>query len=622
MEKSNKYICIHGHFYQPPRENAWLEIVEKQDSAEPFHDWNERINFECYAPNTAARIQKGDKITKIVNNYERISFNFGPTLLSWMEKADRTTYESIIDADIRSRKKFDGHGSAMAQAYSHMILPLANARDKDTQVIWGIKDFENRFGRKPKGMWLAETAVDTASLEVMAEHGIEFSVLAPRQAKAYRKLGDENWKNLGHAEVDPRRPYLCKLPSGKSIALFFYDGNIAQDVAFKGILNNGKHFANRLVSTFDDDDSPQIMNVATDGESYGHHHSHGEMALAYCLNYIEENNLATIINYSAYLEKFPPQHEIQIHENSSWSCVHGVERWRSNCGCRADVNNGWSQEWRKPLRELLNWLRDELIPIYETEAAHLIVAPWEARNEYIDVILNRNEQYTKAFLEKYATKSLTEHEVSKVFRLLEMQRNAILMFTSCAWFFDEISGLETNQVLQYALRAIHYARQVSGIDLHPEFEKRLEKIHSNVFENGAISYRDVVLPTRLDLERVGMHYACASLFEPNPDDLSLFNYTIENEFFERIIAGNHRLVIGRTTVKSKITLSRKAFSFAVLYLGQQNIIGNLSTKMPGAVFQEMHDQISQRFRETDLGESYWFDANLFCVRKILDLASV
>ncbi len=600
MNRKHKYVCIHGHFYQPPRENAWLEAVERQDSAAPFHDWNERINFECYAPNAAARIKEGGQITKIVNNYQKISFNFGPTLLSWMEKADKDTYDKILRADRISREKLNGHGSGVAQAYSHMILPLANQRDKETQIIWGIKDFESRFGRKPEGMWLAETAADTESLETLARNGIKYTILAPRQAKAFRKIGDKQWTELDHASVDPRRPYLCKLPSGNSIALFFYDGNIAQDVAFKGILKNGKHFAERLVGTFDDNDEPQLVNVATDGESYGHHHNYGEMALASCLNHIEENDLAIITNYSDYLAKFPPTYEITIHENSSWSCVHGVERWRSNCGCRADVNNDWSQNWRQPLRELLDWLRDKLIPIYEVEAGNLIVSPWDARNEYIHLIQDRSEVALEAFLAKHATKNLNEHEISKVFRLLEMQRNAILMFTSCAWFFDEVSGLETNQVLQYALRTIAYAKQVSGVDLHLEFESRLEKIPSNVFENGAVSYRNEVISTRLDLERVGMHYACASLFEPNPDELLLSNYKVENESFDRSIAGNYRLVIGQTTVKSKITHSRKSFCFAVLYLGQQNVIGNLSVEMSGTLFHEAREKLLEGFRVTDL----------------------
>ena len=601
MAEGNKYICIHGHFYQPPRENAWLEVIEKQDEAAPFHDWNERINFECYAPNTAARIKDGDVIIKINNNYTQISFNFGPTLLSWMEHADPDAYMDILQADKLSQERFE-HGSAIAQVYSHLIMPLANQKDKETQVTWGIKDFEHRFGRKPKGMWLAETAVDMDSLEALAKYGIEFTILAPRQAKAFRKIGEEHWSDLSNGGIDTKRPYLCKLPSGKSIALFFYDGNISQDVAFKGILNNGKDFAKRLTSAFDGREEPQLVHIATDGESYGHHHSYGEMALADCLNYLEETGLATITNYSEFLEKFPPQYEAQIHENSSWSCVHGVERWRSNCGCNTGGNGGWQQEWRKHLRDLLNWLRDKLIPIYEVEVAHLVQDPWEARNDYIDLILNRSEASIQAFLEKHAPVELVEKEVIKLFRLLEMQRNALLMFTSCAWFFDEISGLETTQVLQYALRAIYYAKEVTGLDLHPEFLNQLEKAPSNVYENGAVNYKKVVMPSRLDLERVGMHYAIASLFEDDLENLSLFNYTAKNKVFERIIAGNHRLVIGRAVIESKITCSKKTSSFAVLYLGQQNIIGNISTNMPNDRFQEMQVQLIKGFEATDLGK--------------------
>ena len=333
MSNLNRYACIHGHFYQPPRENAWLEEVEIQDSAAPFHDWNERINYECYAPNTAARIEDDHgKIIKIINNYSRISFNFGPTLLSWMEKADHATYQAILKADKKSMERYGGHGSAIAQVYGHLILPLANLRDKQTQIIWGIKDFEHRFGRPPEGMWLSETAVDTETLEVLADQEIKFTLLAPRQAAAVRKLGEEEWINVNEGSLDTRQPYLCRLPSGKSIVLFFYHGGIAQGVAFEGLLNNGKQFAERVVSAFDGD-HPQLAHIATDGESYGHHHHRGEMALADCLNHIEESGWATLTNYGEYLEKFPPEFEIKIHENSSWSCVHGVERWRSACGC-------------------------------------------------------------------------------------------------------------------------------------------------------------------------------------------------------------------------------------------------------------------------------------------------
>ncbi len=615
----NKYICIHGHFYQPPRENAWLETVELQDSALPFHDWNERINFECYAPNSAARIlNEQQNIIKITNNYSKINFNFGPTLLSWMEQADPDAYRAILEADQKSQTRYNGHGSAIAQAHSHLILPLCNARDKETQVIWGIKDFEHRFGRKPEGMWLAETATNTDSLEVLAAQGIKYTILAPRQAKAYRKIGEKNWHQLPHDSVDPRRPYLCNLPSGKSIYLFFYDGNVAQDVAFNGLLNNGKAFANRLIQAFDKNDEPQIVHIATDGESYGHHHRYGEMALADCLNNIGEKGIAQLTNYGEYLDLFPPTYEIQIHENSSWSCVHGVERWKSNCGCNTGGRPHWNQEWRSHLRNLLDWLRDELIPIYEREAGKLLKDVWAARNDFIEVLLNRNDESVDAFIKQHAKKALGKNQKIQLLRLMEMQRHAMFMYTSCGWFFDEISGIETNQILQYALRAINYAEQVGGINLHPAFLKKLEKAPSNVYKNGAVSYKDHVIPAKVDLVRVGMHYAVLSLFEKQPQRLEFLNYIATTEFFERIEAGNMKLAIGRTTVKSKITYSEKHFSFGVLYLGQQNIIGNISIDMKKSTFDEMHQKITTAFHSTNLGDAIgtmkdYFDGNRFTI---------
>lgn len=602
MNPAKKYICIHGHFYQPPRENAWLEVVEKQDSAAPYHDWNERINFECYAPNASARIlDDSGMIRKIVNNYAQISFNMGPTLLSWLAANDAETYLSILEADEQSRLRFGGHGSALAQAYSHMIMPLANRRDKETQIKWGLADFEHRFRRKAEGIWLAETAVDTETLEICAEHGIKFVPLAPRQAKAFRKIGDENWTPLGHAEVDPRRPYLYKLPSGKSIVLYFYDGNVAQDVAFKGLLNDGRALAQRLTQAIDNNDEPQLVHIGTDGESYGHHHRHGEMALAACYDYIEENNLATLTNYGEYLELFPPEYEIQIHENSSWSCVHGVERWRSNCGCNTGGQHGWNQAWRAPLRESLDWLRDKLIPIFEKEAGYFFDNPWAARDAYIQVILDRKNNSVDAFFEKYAKRKLNAAEEVQSLRLFEMQRHAMLMYTSCAWFFSEVSGIETIQVLQYANRAIHYAQQVSGADFHPEFVDFLEKTPSNKYENAAVAYRKEVQPAQVDLQRVAMHYAASSLFEEYPEHLEFFNYTAFSEDFIRRKAGNYKLAIGRTTLQSKITHSNKHFSFAVLYLGQQNMIGYVSLDMKRTVYDEMKVKLIESFESTNLG---------------------
>lgn len=602
MKPVNKYICIHGHFYQPPRENAWLEVVEKQDSAAPYHDWNERINFECYAPNASARIlDDSGLIKKIVNNYAQISFNMGPTLLSWLAANDAETYLSILEADEKSRARFSGHGSAMAQVYNHLIMPLANRRDKKTQIKWGLADFESRFGRKSEGIWLAETAVDTETLEICAEHGIKFVPLAPRQAKGFRKIGDKKWTNLGHAEVDPRRPYLYKLPSGKSIVLYFYDGNVAQDVAFKGLLNDGRALAQRLTHAIDNNDTPQLVHIGTDGESYGHHHRHGEMALAACYDYIEEKELGILTNYGEYLEKFPPEYEIQIHENSSWSCVHGVERWQSNCGCNTGGQGGWNQTWRAPLRDALDSLRDKLIPIFEKEAGKFFDNPWAARDEYIQVILDRDFGNVKQFLQKYATKELGLAEEVQLLRLLEMQRHAMLMYTSCAWFFSEVSGLETVQVMQYANRAIHYAQQVSGQDFHPEFVELLEKTPSNVYENAAVVYRKEVQPAQVDLQRVAMHYAASSLFEEYPEHLEFFNYTAFSEDFVRRKAGNYKLAIGRTTLQSKITHSNKYFSFAVLYLGQQNMIGYVSLDMKKTVYDEMRSKLLADFESTNLG---------------------
>jgi alpha-amylase/alpha-mannosidase (GH57 family) len=487
-----KYICIHGHFYQPPRENAWLEVIEVQDSAHPYHDWNERISSECYAPNAASRILEHGIIKDIINNYSKISFNFGPTLLSWMEQYDFETYEAILEADKESIKNFSGHGSAVAQVYNHIIMPLANRRDKETQIIWGIRDFEHRFGRKPEGMWLAESAVDIESLELLAEQDIKFTILAPRQAKAFRRIGDEGWHAVSDKGIDTRRPYACNLPSGKSIALYFYDGDIAQGVAFNGLLNDGQKFAQSLLKSFDQKpEEPQLVHIATDGETYGHHHKHGDMALAFCLDFIDEHKHANITNYAEFLSKVTPTMEVQVHENSSWSCVHGVERWRNDCGCNTGGKAGWNQQWRKPLREALDWLRDQLNEVYEREASEILKDPQEARNEYIKVILRRNDDTVRKFLKDHCQKVV---EPNRVLRLMEMQRNAMLMYTSCGWFFDEVSGIETTQILQYACRAIQLVSQMVGTELEDEFIKRLEAAPSNVpsLENAGNVYRRFV----------------------------------------------------------------------------------------------------------------------------------
>ncbi len=596
MSRSNKYVCIHGHFYQPPRENAWLETVEQQESARPFHDWNARINFECYAPNAAARILDDQGwINKIRNNYNRISWNFGPTLLTWLEENDPEAYDLILKADKRSIERYGGHPSALAQVHSHLILPLCNYRDKVTQVWWGIRDFEHRFGHYPEGIWLAETAVNTETLEVLASHGIQYTILAPRQAKAVRRIPvadkkqtangqqvstanpqSSDWQEVNAESIDTRRPYWCQLPSGRRIALFFYHGGIAQEVAFNGLLNSGTNFAKRLTGLFDDDDEPQLAHIATDGESYGHHHRFGEMALADCLNQIEDNGLAKLTNYGQYLELFPPQWEVEIHENSSWSCVHGVERWRADCGCNTGGRPGWHQRWRKPLRDTLDWLRDQLAPIFEREAARLLRDPWAARNEYIEVMLDRSDENVARFLAKHARRKLSLLEEVMVLRLLEIQRHAVLMYTSCGWFFDEISGIETNQAsCSNALRAMDYAKDVANVELHPEFTRRLSEAPSNVLSDGAASFLQNVVPTRVTLERVAMHFAVASLFEDDPEGLDLFNYTASVEFFEKE-AGKTQYIAGRLSIRSRLSHAEKNVLFSRCCTSASSILSTTS----------------------------------------------
>ena len=633
MAAKNKYVCIHGHFYQPPRENAWLDEIEIQESAHPFHDWNERINFECYAPNTSARIlDHNGLIHKIINNYTYLSFNFGPTLLSWMERTDTETYNAILESDKISKKRFGGHGSAIAQAHSHLILPLANQRDKVTQVKWGLRDFEYRFGRKSEGIWLAETAVDTATLEVLAEEGVKYTILAPRQMKAFRHVNEEHWTSANDG-FDTRRSYKVNLPSGKSVALFFYDGQIAQDVAFKGLLNDGNHFADHITNSFDDNDELQLVHIATDGETYGHHHRKGEMALASCLHKIETGDVATLTNYAEFLEKFPPTWEAQIHDNSSWSCVHGVERWKSNCGCSSG-RPGWNQEWRAPLREGLDWLREYLKELYEKEAGVYLKDPWAARNDYIDILINRNEKTIQNFLDKHATRELSSAELTITIRLLELQKFAMYMYTSCGWFFDEISGIETNQILQYALRSMQYIKYFTDEDVMSTFSGYMERAPSNVFENGGVSYNKNVVPSAVNLERVAIHFAVASIFENHVRDAELFRFASVMEDYQLLEAGNQRLAVGKIVIRSKVTFREKRYKFVVVYLGQQNMLGNISENMSETVYAEMKTKVLDSFDSTNLGDvlshmQKYFDDHNFTIwhlfkdekRKILDTIS-
>jgi alpha-amylase/alpha-mannosidase (GH57 family) len=387
-----------------------------------------------------------------------------------MEEFSPRVYDAIREADKLSVEQRGGHGNAIAQAYNHMIMPLANRHDKITQVVWGIKDFTHRFGRHPEGMWLPETAVDMDTLKILSEHNIKFTILSPRQAKKISPAGHNAWEDVSDGSVDTTMPYLMKFPSGGEINIFFYDGGISHNIAFGDLLNKGENLSHSLLSAADNKRGVHhLIHVATDGETFGHHHKFGEMALAYCLNHIESNNIAKITNYGEYLELFPPTHEVEIIENSSWSCVHGIERWRNNCGCNTGMGHGWTQEWRKPLRQAMDWLRDRLIPVYEGEAPRYFSDPWSVRNDYIQVILDRSHENVDNFLNSHAQRDLTQEEKVRALKLLELERNAMLMYTSCGWFFDEVSGVENIQIMQYASKAIQYTTEIHGLSPESEY---------------------------------------------------------------------------------------------------------------------------------------------------------
>jgi alpha-amylase/alpha-mannosidase (GH57 family) len=598
-----KYVCIHGHFYQPPRENPYLEAVELQDSAYPYHDWNERITAESYAPNAASRILDSEnRITKLLNNYAEISFNFGPTLLSWMKDQSPSVYRAIVDADQQSARRFSGHGSAIAQGYNHMILPLANRRDKQTQVTWGMRDFESRFGRKPEGMWLPETAVDTETLEVLAENGIQFTILAPRQAQRIRPKNSSKFEDVSGARIDPARAYLAELPSKKRINLFFYDGPISQGVAFEGLLNDGKRFADRLMSGFSDSrQGPQLVHIATDGESYGHHHHRGEMALSYALDEIERQNVAKLTNYGEFLEKHPAKHFVEIVNNSSWSCVHGIERWRSDCGCNSG-GHPWNQQWRAPLRSALDGLRDKLAVIFESRLKEFVRDPWATRDDYIRVILDRSDESRKAFFADHAIRPLEPQEQVIALKLLEMQRHAMLMYTSCGWFFDDLSGLETVQVIHYAGRALQLAEQCSGEKLEAEFLEHLGLAKSNLPDagDGAKIYEKWVKPAVIDIERVGGHYAISSLFESYPEKTRIYCYEVERARYSVEAEGKIRLATGCARFRSAITEESAALDFAVLHLGDHNVTAGIRTA--DNVSEDDQKKLVAAFAQADTAE--------------------
>ncbi|MBD1931587.1 MULTISPECIES: DUF3536 domain-containing protein [Cyanophyceae] len=593
------YVTVHGHFYQPPRENPYLDAIERQPSAAPFHDWNERIHHECYRPNAFARVlnDRGE-LVEIVNNYEYLSFNIGPTLMSWLERYDVEVYQRIVEADRKSCDRLNGHGNAIAQVYNHIIMPLANERDKQTQIRWGKEDFRSRFGRDPEGMWLAETAVDYATLEALVAEGIKFIVLAPSQAERCRLIPTDEqpvtqWLEVGGSQIDPTRPYRCYLNGNRGLAIgdwelgdrlpspttdpqslpyidiFFYDGPISRDMGFNDVLGWAGTFAGRIGSAVRGDHrQSQLISVATDGETFGHHKGGTEKTLAFAFTHELPRRGWTVTNYAHYLSLNTPKWEVELKPVTAWSCAHGVNRWQDDCGCGGE-GGVWHQKWRRPLRTALDWLRDQLAKVYEEHGKQVFRDPWQARDEYIQVIRDRSPANVEKFLTRHRSRKLTAAEQVDALRLLEMQRHSLLMYTSCGWFFEELSRPEGTQILRYASRALELAGDVSGIQLEKPFIKRLSQAASNVelFKHGAEVYRQLVVTAQITMEQVAAHYAISSLFTTYPAQQRIYCYDAHQLDYQLQRMGSLTLAVGQLRLVSEITWESTHLVFAVLHLG-------------------------------------------------------
>jgi hypothetical protein len=487
---SNRYFCIHGHFYQPPRENPIIEQVELQPSASPSHDWNERVFAECYAPNGASRILDGQgRIQDIMNNYSFMSFNIGPTLFSWLEEKHPYTYARILEADQESCERLEGHGNAMAQVYNHVIMPLATEEQRRQQIIWGIADFERRFKRRPEGMWLAETAINMATVVSLIRAGIKYTVLAPTQAASIRSLHNDAWNDVSNNSIDSRRPYRIfpvaedGTPIEKGyLDVFFYDGPLSHGVGFEHLLTNSSRFGDRISQSFDHNNlEDQLVTVCTDGESYGHHEAFGDMCAAFLFRDIAPNVNMVPVNYAWYLSKHPPQHEVRLKNahglGTAWSCAHGVGRWNEDCGCSNGGQDGWNQKWRGPLRKAFDQLYVSA-EAYTDKYGPEYFKDWAKAKDSAIISWQLDLAERKAWWELHLASGVDRNKAAD---LIEILRYSHYIFTSCAWFFSDITGIETIQNLKYALRVLQLLESRTAIaTLRNEFLQSLALTHSNV----------------------------------------------------------------------------------------------------------------------------------------------
>ncbi|MFY9573896.1 MAG: DUF3536 domain-containing protein, partial [Blastocatellia bacterium] len=498
-----------------------------------------------------------------------------------------------------SRIAHNGYGNAIAQCYNHVIMPLASEYQKLIQVKWGIADFEFRFGRKPQGIWLPETAVDLATLQVLADCDIRFTILAPHQAQAVRLPG-QDWQEVLHGGIDTTQAYRCRLNRGRHIDLFFYDQPVSHDISFEGLLKSGDRFAERLTSGFNhQSEHAQLLNIATDGETFGHHSKFGDMALAYAIKKLEQEGKSRITNYAEYLSLHEPTREVRIRENTSWSCAHGVERWQSDCGCNSG-NTHYHQRWRGPLRRALTALHERLDAVFQRESSTRLLDPYGAVDDYIEVILDRSgEKTSEEFLRKRARGTLSEAETVNVWRLLEMQRHAMLMYTSCGWFFDDISNIETVKIIEYAARATQLARDAGGVDLEPQFIADLASASGNKphLPTGAQVYEELVRPSVTDLKKGLAHYGISSLMEDYSSSQRIFAFEFERKEYAREKTASRTLAVGAVNVRSSITREYLEGMFVVLHLGGYDFHCAVRPLIPANEYESLREELFRRFGE-------------------------
>lgn len=493
------YVIIHGHFYQPPRFNPWTDGYDEEPSAAPYKNWNARISRECYGPNGYSRVlDRYGRILEIINNYRYMSFNFGPTLLSWMEENDSDAYKSIIAAEWASQQRSPGNGAAVAQAFNHMMMPLANGRDRQTQVAWGIEDFRTRFGRPPEGMWMPETGINNETVNVLIESEIRFTVLSPIQAARTRPLEETGaggeWKDVTDGSIDTGlayRAYYTNIDGsrdqGRHLDIFFFNKSISTQLSFEHLLRNSDDLARRILEDGKKcENDPSLVVLATDGELYGHHEPFGDMCLSYLFTRKARRRGLVITNFSKFLEAHPPRFEVELVEGddgagTSWSCAHGVDRWRLDCGCSNGGESGWRQKWRLPLREAFDFLRDTCAVVFEQAASSLgIRDPWAARDDYIRILLDGPEgRRADDFFGKHLTRTLKPGEKKKIFALFEAQRFLMMMYTSCAWFFSDVSGIESKIVIRFAARSLDLMSEFLPAGVEEEFTGKLASARSN-----------------------------------------------------------------------------------------------------------------------------------------------